>query len=104
MATNKAELQVTYGNFKNHGYIASRCVSSLHGTETHTEFIGTHEESFTPVYMREQTLVVALRQALKYMQREQLAQRGTQSMEIYQEDSAICNRLRAWYLGGGVEI
>ena len=77
MATDKAEIQVTYGNFKNHLYIASCCVSTLHGTETRTEFIGTHDESFTPVYMREQTLVVALRQALKYMRRATGAKRNT---------------------------
>ena len=99
-ARYKAELQVTFGRCGKQRCIPSCCDSILHGTETHTVFVGVHEKSFVPVYMREQTLAVALGQATKYMQRGKTKQQRTQALVILIEDSMMCNRLRDWYQRG----
>ena len=99
-ATNKVEIQVTYGKCRNHFYVSSCCVSTLYGTETQTNFIGVHEESFTPIFVREQVLAVALQYVRKYMERDRAEIAQTQAMEVFLVDSKICNRLRDWHHKG----
>ena len=99
-ATRKAEIQATFGRSGGHFYVAVCCHSDLHGTETHTSIIGTHEALFTPVYVRERVLEIALRTASTYAQRETSLLQKTQCLNVYIEDNMICNRLKDW-LGRG---
>ena len=52
------------------------------------------------MYVREKVLAVALQYVWKYMERDRAEKAQTQAMEVFFEDSMICNRLRDWYYKG----